>query len=50
MEMGEKHLRSIHLSEELHAQAGDVHAMIQKTYGNYPGNRLFHWEQEKVQL
>lgn len=48
MEMGEKHLRSIQLSEELRAQAGD--AMIQKTCRNYLGNRLFHWEQEKVQL
>lgn len=41
MEVGEKHLKIIHMSEELYTRAGDDHAMIQKTCRNYLGNQLF---------
>lgn len=41
MDMGEEHLKIIHVSEDLSSQAGDVHAMIQKSWENYVGHCLF---------
>lgn len=44
MEVGEKHLKIIHISEELYTQTGDAHAVIQKTCGIILGMGCSHEE------
>lgn len=41
MDVGEKHRKITHISEELSIQAGDVHVMIQKPCENHVGHWLF---------